>query len=170
MKLTQQGKIRRRPGCWRTATNDEWGGLSALGAGRGDVSWGVAPGWDGSGPLALQPGAGKRSKPKGIKVNQTESNHVFYLWYLHTATTAWVTRMGEVRGTSVLPPSRRLLQAQVAGAVLAAVKTINSHRFPSNPKVYEPKKLCEPHGQSRRHRGLCSRPTGRGQQAEKQLN
>src|SRR5450756_651176 len=33
---------------------------------------------------------------------------------------AWATRMGEVRGTGVLPPSRRLRQAQVAGAVLWA--------------------------------------------------
>src|SRR5450756_60177 len=57
-------------------------------------------------------------------------------------------RKGKVRADS-----RRLLPAQVAGAVLAAVKTIKSHDTPSNPKVFEREKLCEPHGQPRRHRG-----------------
>jgi len=69
-------------------------------------------------------------------------------------------RKREVRGTSVLPPSRRLLQAQVAGAVLVAVKTIKSHDIPSNPKVFKPKKSN--HGGTERPRTLQSATTGAG--------
>jgi len=66
---------------------------------------------------------------------------------------AWATRMGEVRASA-----RRLLQAQVAGAAQAAVKTIKSHYIPSNPKVFESFFLTT---EAERHRGLGSRPPGR---------
>jgi len=56
------------------------------------------------------------------------------------------------------------LAGGMPGAPQASPKTIKSHRFPSNPKVFEPKSTgvrppaAQATTEAQSHRGLCSRP------------